>query len=118
LLTPDEALLRTTFQAAFEAFPSYALDGEAAELFLDWSATQLRNQQGGRGQRFIPQLYDSWVAAGLDDGPLERLEERSLARAMKGDYESAELAWVLGRRLRRLALLVGGFTHERIGAAS
>src|SRR5690606_22737431 len=72
LTSPDEALLSTTFQAAFEAFPSYALDSQAAELFLDWSATQLRNQQAGQGQRFISQLYDSWVAAGLDEGPLER----------------------------------------------
>lgn len=118
LISPDETLLGTTFQAAFQGFSSYAIDAEGAELFLDWSATQLRNQQGGRGQRFIPKLYDSWVAAGLEEGPLERLEERSIARAMTGDYEAGELAWVLARRLRRLASLAGKFTHDRVGAAS
>lgn len=117
LLAPDTRLLRTTFQAAFAAFKSYAIDAEAAENFLDWAVTQLRNQQAGRGKQFIPLLYESWTAAGLDEGPLERLEERSLARALEGDFEPNELNWILGRRLQRLAALTASYTTDRVGAA-
>jgi ATP-dependent DNA helicase RecQ len=88
---------------AVKEMTNYGVKGEEAAAAIGWLIRRMRNENGGRSWRWVPQAYRAWDTTTWPDSLLQPLEDEALALGQRGRANNEELEIVAWRRLRRHA---------------